>query len=135
MRTASEVTAERDALLADYHERAQSMTVGEAEAISAKIKTARATLAQIYAAGANLCPKCNRPPVGMLRRPQYTDRGQTIPDLFEVGCATCRPVLVMTNGNPRRRLCAAQGPTPEQAVENWNAQKWVEDGKVAGLTV
>lgn len=83
-----------------------------------------------------------------------------MPDLYEVGCLTCPAVLVEREGGTvveraggkklkverdidgkmkevevigfrlKRWSHSARGTTPEEAVQNWNSGKWLEDAKL-----
>lgn len=83
-----------------------------------------------------------------------------VPEQWEVGCITCPPVLVerengtvveradgkklkverdvdgkmkeveVTGFRLKRWSHSARGVTPEEAVKNWNAGKWVEDAQI-----
>jgi hypothetical protein len=118
MRTESEIKNELDAAAALHHEKADEFTRKEERENSDKIKSLRKELSAFYSQGANACPDCGQAPIGM-------DRGV----VYEVGCIGCAPKPVERDGKTLRRSASAQGRTPQQAVENWNAGKWLEDGK------
>lgn len=73
------------------------------DAISAKVS-----------AGADPCPLCGRVPMGMRKNTR----------IFEVGCGVCRPKMIEIEGRLLRRSVAAQGFSPEEAVQKWNAGVW-----------
>lgn len=116
MRTETEIKAEIETLRVDYQASAQPE-------LSDRIKKASHELSELYSSGANVCPSCGEAPFGMLRCAEHMDRGRVVPALYEVGCLVCPPVV----DNGKRRSLSAQGATPQEAVNNWNADKMIED--------
>jgi hypothetical protein len=118
MRTESQIKADLDAALTLYRANAQTWNAAQIAESNKKVKALQAELSDFYSAGANPCPNCGLSVFGM-------DRGT----VYEVGCTKCDPKPVERDGKTLRRSASAQGRTPQQAVENWNAGKWLEDGK------
>jgi hypothetical protein len=130
-------------------------SVAEREQLTAQIREATVALQDSLAKGAKACPDgtADNPHrvVGMLKTPAHYDSasGMEIPDVYEVGCIVCPPVLVPFDeaehkfgvdhpsekdktGNARKVVRwshSARGFSPKEAVENWNGGKWVADGK------
>ncbi len=104
------------------------------------VKDLRRQLGEHLAAGAEKCGNCGHDVVGMLKTIAYYDeaKGIDVPPVYEVGCVICPPHYVEAeNGVPgkldgvettvKRRSYSARATTPEQAVANWNAGKYIED--------
>lgn len=104
------------------------------------VKKHRQELGEALAEGSDNCRRCGYPPVGMLKTPGYYDqiRGVDVPPIYEVGCIFCPPYYVESergearkldgeNAKVCRRSYSARASTPEGAVANWNAGKFVED--------
>ena len=135
-------TAIADAIT-EYHAARESKTVTEVEALSRKVIELQKSLSTFLAAGANPCPDCETSAIGMIKTPAHINNdGVEVPNLYEVGCpAICPPVLVIRDSGVayehkgqkvfvKRWSHSARAWTPEQAVENWNSGKWVEDTKI-----
>lgn len=99
-------------------------------------------LSALLSSGSTNCEVCDRAPMGMLKRPGYTDNdGTAHAPIYEVGCIYCPPVIVDheegldvtldgANRKVKRRSYSARGNTPEQAVERWNAGQHVVDNQI-----
>jgi hypothetical protein len=83
----------------EYQEGRESMTVGDAGKAAAKIKEMVKEVSDTLTEGANPCPDCGNPPIGIFH--------DGTPKPFEVGC------LVDRNHRVRESL-------PEDAVDRWN---------------
>lgn len=116
MRKESEIKADLSKLIAFNHENAQKMTAGDLRKLSVEIRALRKELSDLYSDGAKPCPKCGAEPIGMDRATK-----------FEVGCVVCPPYLV---NETTRRSYSAHGRNPAEAVENWNAERFLEDDKI-----
>ncbi len=117
MATIKELLADVDAKLT--HARAIDMTATRAEIAkaSAAVELAKAALASALVAGANPCPTCKETPHGMLH--DVSVRKQLL-SVVEIGCTTCRDHR-------------AQGFTPTQAVERWNAGEFMPASEGPGV--
>lgn len=123
MRTEKEIKSDIEARRAEYQEQAGKLPAPKLQEVSDKVVAANKELSELYASDAAVCPGCGAKPIGILRTPEYTDRGRLISALYEVGCIVCPPIVE----SGKRRSYSAQGSTPQQAAENWNSLKWVED--------
>lgn len=88
-----------EAARAKYHEGAANMTMAEVAKETAKIKAMVKEVSDMITEGAEDCPDCGNPPVGLFHD------GTARP--FEIGCVVDR------NHRVRESL-------PEDAVERWN---------------
>jgi hypothetical protein len=77
-----------------------SDSVAEREGLSTQIREATVQLQNSLAKGAKACPNETKDNphrvIGMLKTPAHYDSasGMEIPDVYEVGCIVCPPVLV-----------------------------------------
>lgn len=109
--------------------------------LSTQIRDLQVQLQDELSKGAKPCPDgADHRVIGMLKRPTYydSDRDMQMPEIWEVGCIVCPPVLVEDsdgtelNGKKVKRWShSARGATPKEAVEKWNAGKWLKDAKIA----
>jgi hypothetical protein len=125
MRRVKDIRADLSAALADHHANSQEWTAGKTRENDMKIKGFRQELSDVYSEGAKPCPKCGNAPHGMDRDGK---------SLFEVGCLVCPPeklpdIVVEGLAVPQRKSYSAQGRTPQEAVENWNDDKYLIDNK------
>lgn len=115
---------------------AEALDEGKIDAV----KKHRKELGEALASGANACERCGYDPIGMLKTPGYYDesKGIDVAPVYEVGCIFCPPYYVEhetgqertldgKKAKVRRRSFSARANTPEEAVKNWNAGKYVED--------
>jgi len=130
MRTIEEIQSELNSALSAFHEKAMTAIATESQASSKTIRALRAELSAAYSKGADVCPACKTPPLGMLRSPAYTMNERLIPAVYEVGCIRCPPVLVEIDGKKRRQSYSAHADSPAGAVQRWNNQEWVTDSKI-----
>lgn len=129
-----------------------SDSVSAREKLVADIEDAQTALQDELAKGAKACPdgKDHRV-VGMLKTPAHYDSasGMDIPDVYEVGCIVCPPVLIPFDEAAHRAGAdhptetdkkgeakkvvrwshSARGFSPKDAIDNWNSGKWVTDTK------
>ena len=138
MRNEETVLAEIEAKGTEYRDGRATKSFMEMEALSTEINTLNKELAAVRAKGAKPCPKCGQPPIGMIRRPAHIDRGMPVPEVREVGCVHCWPELVEDaegrdfhvggkDFKAKRVSYSALGGTTKDAVEAWNAGKYIED--------
>lgn len=107
-----ELEAEIDALQAEYHKlvsEGKTLVVDLEEKVN-KLLGLKTDLHEMIADGAHDCPDCGAKAIGRhkTKHPEY--------DIFEVGCPSC----------PTR----SRGPTPEKAVERWNARMLYKEPEV-----
>jgi hypothetical protein len=117
-----------------------STDIVEREKIATELREMQVQLQDSLSDGAKACPDgADHRVIGMLKRPAYYDGRleMDVPAQYEVGCITCPPVLVEREGGTdlngkavKRWSHSARGATPEEAVKNWNAGKWVEDAQI-----
>jgi len=89
---------------AEYHNKANELTSPQIAAEVARFNKLRAEISQEITAGAKNCPDCGNPPHGIFH--------DGTPNPFEIGCVHCRDHRV-------------RGALPEDAVEDWNAGKYL----------
>lgn len=105
-RDAEKIKGDRDAAIVKYRGAANT---DKAYPLSQKVKSLQAELSSVLSKGAVKCKDCGNAPIGMEQQAGLSGRVVT---LYEVGCSVCRD----------RR---AQGFSPEEAVNNWNARKFL----------
>lgn len=86
-------------------------TAAEVREASDAVRKAQKELSDVISHGADPCPTCGQPPMGMV---QYTEGGPT----FEVGCTNCG-WFKHTDGTPRDHS-GRGGVLPHHTVEAWN---------------
>lgn len=116
MRTENKIKADLQKLVRLNHEKSEGFTKVQQRELDLQVKKLRQELSDFYSDGAKPCPKCGAQPIGMDRATKY-----------EVGCVGCPPFLVNAT---TRQSYSSQGRTPAQAVENWNADVYIQDDKV-----
>jgi len=127
--------------------RANTTLQQQQDAVNA-IKTLSKELDDFLTTGANPCSNCSKPPMGMLKTQAYNDRGVDYPNVLEVGCIHCPPILVEREDGKaliiegerkvvKRRSYSARATTQEEVVRKWNNQVFVEDflfDRIPGFT-
>jgi hypothetical protein len=129
-----------------------SDSVTEREKLTTEIRDLQVQLQDSLADGATACPDgADHRVIGMLKTPAHYDNitGMDVPDLYEVGCVVCPPVLVPFDETKHRAGVdhpsdtdkkgaarkvvrwshSARDFSPEEAVKNWNDGKWIIDTK------
>lgn len=129
MRSEQVINNELEAQLAEYRANAQVWNQEQISESNAVVKKLREELSAAISTGANECPNCATPPFGM-RRGEAIAGSSRFP-VYEVGCLVCEPVVTEKNGKAVRISYSAQGASPQQAVENWNDNLFIEDGKIS----
>lgn len=81
-----------------------------------QLKNLKQKLLQVLAEGAKPCPSCKTQPAGMKKDSRT----------FEVGCLICSPSI---NDAGVQTSFSARGGSPEEAVQRWNARKFVQRDK------
>lgn len=89
---------------AEYHAKAHTLTPPQIAEEVAKFKELRSGIVSELTEGAKNCPDCGNPPHGIFH--------DGTPNPFEIGCLSCRDHRV-------------RGTLPEDAVEDWNAGKYM----------
>jgi hypothetical protein len=89
---------------AEYHKKANDLTSPQIAAEVEKFNTMRAGISAEITDGAKNCPDCGNVPHGIFH--------DGTPNPFEIGCLLCRDHRV-------------RGALPEDAVEDWNAGKYL----------
>lgn len=111
MATIQELRAGIAAKRAEYQAKVDTATMRQLRAITEEVKALSNELNDQITEGAEPCEGCEQLPIGLVQ--QIDVKGEAI-DYFEVGCAgACM--------NKR-----AQGFTPEQAVQKWNAEQYLK---------
>lgn len=135
MRNENDILKERTDAAEAYARLAADSTspVGNVEAAAVKVSALTKELQEYVAQGADDC-QCGNAPWGMLKTPAHMHMGVQMPNIWEVGCVHCAPVLVerpdgqeIDGKNVKRRSYSARGTSPQEAVEKWNNGDWVED--------
>lgn len=130
MRTETEVQTELLSMRTEYNALAHTAPAPTLQALSSKIRAAANELSAIYSEGANACPKCKAPVMGMLRTPAGMSGDRPTAAVYQVGCSGCKPEIIDVDGTPRRRSYCAFGGSPAEAVKNWNDGKFIVDGRI-----
>jgi hypothetical protein len=130
----------------------ESDSVSGRQELSTQIRDRQIELQDLLSKGAKSCPDGDdHRVIGMLKCPEHWDSnvGMVIPDVFEVGCVVCPPVLIPfdekehrigidhptekdAGGNARKVVRwshSARGWSPKEAVDKWNDGDWLVDTK------
>lgn len=118
MNTDTQLLEKIATLKSDRDQRIGKMTVGELEAVNGEILALQADLNTVLTQGADPCPNCGNDPHGMRRAKDVATLG-----MYEVGCVFCPPTVK----DNHRISISARGFSIPEAVENWNAHKWIDD--------
>lgn len=106
------VTAISDARAA-YQAVANTASAPEKYELSQKVKALQTELRERLAEGANPCPRCDSPAVGVIHETEHGRR-------YEVGCPVCSGAFVHKDGT-KRLTRVKDALMPKHAVEAWNA--------------
>lgn len=108
MKTEKELNQEITRLMAEFHEKVESLTRSQSKDLSDRIVALKKGLSDLISNGAINCPACDVAPHGMLKTSEIKKLGAVEkPAIYEVGCIICENRM--------------RGNTPKEAVDNWNS--------------